>query len=870
MATSAKQFAALPDEVKELIGPHLAEDQQTLDAISIALREKRDEAVTARKSSGIEDTWRQCEEAYAGIDDANRHEFANHRWSKPPSPDGPVTTTRAQQPGDGEVKSTAFVMLTARYVDAAAAKIAEILIPVDDRSFSVTEMPKPHLIKAKGDLTHVHHDDGRPMWRPARKDETVAPTPTGPAASAGGAPPPAPATPVAAPAPGGAVLAGAGAVAPQGGAQPPGAQPAAQAPPGHVPVTVKDFAEEAIELEREKAKRAEKQIYDWQVTSQYPAEIRKVIADQARCGVGVLKAPFAEATKAIAILKAPDGGIEVQIEDRIIPGARWVDFWNIYPDPSCGENIHRGEYIWEHDWLSERQVRELKKSPGYITKQIDRVIMEGPLKVANGEKRTEGSDVVEEHKNRYETWYYYGVLSRDEVAQIWTAAGKKMTNADVAESKMQVYVIVTMIGQHVVRCTINPLDSGKFPYHSVPWQRRPGHWAGRGVAEQIRMPQASVNAATRAMFNNAGVSGGIQIIIDQGTISPADGNWAITPNKIWYKMAGEGADDVRQSFTSIEIPNVTEQMMEIIKYGMQLGEESTSIPLVTQGQARETTPDTLGATNLQDSNANQLVRAIGNTWDDYLTDPVTNQYYEWYLLDPDVPNEDKGEFTINAHGSAALVERAIHDQFIAQIGPFVKDPAYGGNPKRWFKMLLKSKRIDPAEVCNTAEEQAKIDAQPPTQLPQVQVATINQDTQMKILAAKQPVEQQTIENEQRIAEAAQALEGKKVDAEDNRTVVEHGTKRYIADRDYDKALLQYATQHKITLDQARTELAKTAMTLKTQRDLNAQDNAVDLHKHHNPPREGRNIRPQRPHVGAKPPGQVPGRAGNGRAFEQAP
>jgi hypothetical protein len=28
---------------------------------------------------------------------------------------------------------------------------------------------------------------------------------------------------------------------------------------------------------------------------------------------------------------------------------------------------------------------------------------------------------------------------------------------------------------------MNPLDSGELPYHSVPWQRRAGHWAGVGV-----------------------------------------------------------------------------------------------------------------------------------------------------------------------------------------------------------------------------------------------------------------------------------------------------------------------------------------------------------------------------------------------------
>ena len=48
------------------------------------------------------------------------------------------------------------------------------------------------------------------------------------------------------------------------------------------------------------------------------------------------------------------------------------------------------------------------------------------------------------------------------------------------------------------------------------------------------------------------------------------------------------------------------------------------------------------------------------------------------------------------------------------------------------------------------------------------------------------------------------------------------------------------------------------MTLQTQRALNAEDNAADARRN----------RPERPERGAKPPAQTPGRAGNGRAFEQ--
>ena len=62
--------------------------------------------------------------------------------------------------------------------------------------------------------------------------------------------------------------------------------------------------------------------------------------------------------------------------------------------------------------------------------------------------------------------------------------------------------------------------------------------------------------------------------------------------------------------------------------------------------------------------------------------------------------------------------------------------------------------------------------------------------------------------------------------------------------------------------QAKAQLARTAMTLQAQRQLNAEDNAAEMHKAAQ--------RPARPPRGARPPVQVPGRAGNGRAFEQAP
>jgi hypothetical protein len=817
----------LPDDVREEIEPHMPANQEMLDSISTAIAERRNEAKAARSSSGIEQTWRECEEAYLGIDEANRQEYAGVRWSKPMDLQGPVTT--GQQPKGPNYKSTVFVPLTARYVDAGFAKVGEILLPPDDKAFSFSETPVPDLIKAKEDKSQVVHDGmgNVPLMRPLKPGETPPPPAPGPA--------PAP-TNAASLSP----LLSAG-VPQNPQAQPPQdlraglpGQPGA-AGPQMVPLTVSDLAEEAIEMARKKAEAAEKRIYDWMVESNYTAEMRKVIFDAARCGVGVLKGPFPKVKRGMAVQKAGPHGLEIQIEDKINPAYAWVDFWNIYPDPACGENIHDGDFIFERDHLSPRQVRELKDVPGYIAAQIDKVLVEGPttaLETNDGEGNGGNEPHAAQRKGRFQVWYYYGTLKRSELSCICSAADKPLSSDDVPEDQQQVYAIVTLINNTVVRAAINPLDSGKFPYHSVPWRRRGGHWAGIGVGEQLRTAQKMLNAATRAMLNNAGKSAGSQFIVDRAQIEPADGNWTITPDKIWNKKPDSPGQDVRQAFMSIDIPNTTAQLMTIINYAMQLAEESTSIPLITQGQSGPTTPDTLGATQIQNNNANQLLRSIGYAFDDYITEPVVRQSYEWLLLDPDVPDDEKGDFQINAHGSAALVERAIQDQTIAQMGPMVVNPAYGFDPKKWAAEFVKSKRMVPENFQYTPEEQAKLDSAPPPVAPVVQAAQIKAASDEKIAQGEQGIDQQ------------------KASAEATVDLHELAIRRELA-------LLDYANRRGMNLDAVKAELAQTAMKLQTQEKLNAVDTAADMHRHHNP--------------GAvtKPPVQVPGRAADGQQFSQA-
>lgn len=819
----------LPEEVQALLGEHEEKQASRLATLGQVISQKRGAAVNYRKSSGIEEVWLKAEEAYLGIDDSNRSGFASARWAKPTTTTGPVTASYAK-PGDGEVKSDAFVRLTSRYVDAGTAKLCEILLPIGEKAFSFGPTPVAELVSASKDNRQIFKN-GVPLTREPRPGE--------PAQLPGAASQP-PGVPA---------------------ASPPAAAPLA---PG-IPLTVKDLIEEANDLATVLAKKAERRVYDWMTESRFPGETRKVIFDAARIGTGVLKGPFPKKRVSRAVEKAL-GKTAVKIKVDFVPGYTWADVWNIYPDPACGENIHNGDHIFELDYFSPKQLRDLKGQPGYLSSAIDQVIEEGPKKSSGNESRKPGEQLEE---NRFPIWYFYGTVTKEDLL----AAGAIGVDEKSADAQ---YAIVTMVNETVIRATLNPLDSGEFPYHAVPWQRRAGYWAGVGVGEQLELPQRAINAATRGMFNNAGKSAGGITVMDRDAVTPADGSWVMTPDKIFLRSSESIVDDVRKAFVFFQIPNVTPQMMTIIEYCLRLAEESTSIPLVTQGQSGKTTPETFGATQLQNNNANQLLRSIGYAFDDYITEPVVRQSYEMLLLDPDVPDDEKGDWQIDAHGSIALVERAIQEQTVQNMGQFVKDSAFGVNPKKWFAEYARGNHLNPKSFQYTEEEQAKIAAQPPPPAPAVQVAQIRSaDMKAKLQSDQQLAElSATLEREGMQAEGSLktslAATKRQVDemrikrdtdrdveyvrAETQRSANEHTARMAELEIKRELAILEYATQEKVSLGKVKADLAKETMRLTVQKELAGVAGAVDLQKE--------NIK-QVATAGVEPPGKAP----DGAAFQ---
>ena len=537
-----------------------AERLARVDAFGQSLARTRAEAISARGASGIETIWREDEEFYEGVDGMNRGEHPDTWRAKPPG----QTTGMSDK---DNTRSAVFPNITGPFCDAASARIADMLLPTDDRSWALKPTPVPELVdisqgKMPTDMVRqaVAENNQDPRMAMAQMD------------------------------------------------------------------AAKEEAERIVEEANAKARKAEKRIEDWHVHCQWHAQVRLVIEDAARIGTAVLKGPVPMLNKTVAMRQPEelgDGVSVLQVVEEIKPGSKWIDPWNFYPDGSCRENIHNGAYTWERDYLTQKQLRELIGQPGYIREQIEQVLKEGPQSITGEYKETPDPVTDPSMKRQYQIWYFHGTAEREDLE----AAGCDCSG----ETDPHVAVLVTMVNNRVIRAAMNPLDNGEFPYDVFVWRRRAGHWTGSGVARQIRVAQKIVTAATRNLMDNAGIAAGPMIVFRQGVVRPADGVARIAPRKVWMiQEDADEVNDARTAIGTIKIDMMVAELMQIIQLGLRFAEDVTGLPMLLQGQMGRA-PDTVGGMQLLHNNASAVLRRLARLFDDRITEPHVRRYYAWLL-----------------------------------------------------------------------------------------------------------------------------------------------------------------------------------------------------------------------------------------------
>lgn len=786
----------LPESVVEALREaKQSEEDAYLDKIntltSVFLDDRR-EAIDGRQQSGIEDIWKYCEDAYIGIDKDNQHDFHANRWMKPMSPDGPL---QKGDKTDSQNKCSIYIPFTRRYVNAGVAKVQEILLAPDEKPFDAKPTPVPELLQQLNDHRQVEQDGTKLERDPTPKEMNPG---------SGGTP-----------------------EHPLPLMEAPDAD-TTQAPPK--PLTYSQLAAEQMQKAVEAAESAAKRIHDSMVECRFALHDRRCIQDGGRIGTGIIKGPIPEISRSVAAYKQTlESGEEVEVVDireRIVPSAKRVSPINFYPDPGCGEDIQDGRYTWERDDLSRSALQRLAKMPGYSRRAIAQVLKEKkPKRIVDTQQyRHMAQEAIDQLP--YEAWFFYATVTKAEYLLMQEDLNEP--DIDGLDELEDVFVQGTIVNDQIIQLVRQPNEkTGKFPYHIFNWLHREGFWAGIGIAEQGMPAQRVINGAVRRLIDNAGYSAGMQLFIDPDLVEPApvegeSNNYKMQAVKIWVKKSGAMVDDMRKAMHVVQFPNAQAQLSWIIEFGIRLFEETTNIPLVTQGWSGKTTPETLGGQELQDSNANQMLRDVAMNHDHGIIVPFVLQRYEWHLLDPNVPFSEKGDVKIQARGSTAMLDRYLQRQVYEKHMPMLVQGSrmFKVDPQKLLEEVWRGYRLNLQSIQYSDAEWKDLNNQPPPEDPQVTAAKVKAELEMK-----------------------------RLEMTHDYNMRELALRKEIAQFDYQAKLLQYSTQKEISLEQAKKDLAKTSMELATQKEL-------FFH--------GKGTAPEV----AEPPMEPVGRARDGHAYEQ--
>jgi hypothetical protein len=776
--------------------------EERLQAFGRTLSKQRDEWVRDRYSYGVDKRWIEDEDQYNNKDNIAK---AASQMMTSVEQGYPVTTQMAKPH-----RSTVFIGMTRQKTNAAEARVADILLPTDDRNWGITPTPNPYLMNMLKDERPA--TDAGPVGQQMGQQQGMAPPPGGMAPPPQGgmapsqptmAPPGIPAPPQPGMAPEAPTGLASMAMGPQG--------PQQVTDQAGQPMRMKDIAREVMNLAKKKAEAMQREIEDQLIECDYNGELRKMLHDAAVFGTGVIRGPIVTNRTRKAWQPYTDAQgqqvHQIEIVEELAPASFRVDPHNVWPDPACGENIHHGKGIYEREQITAKQIRELAKQPGFMKAQLRKVLEEGPKRSHTMEELRD-DDQRDVARDLYEMWTYWGEVEHDDLDAAGVDAGDK-------DELKSVSACVIIINSTVVKAFLNPLEGGDLPYDFYVWEKVANSVWGYGIPYLMRSQQKVLNAAWRQMMDNAGVSSGPQIVMKPNVIQPADKQWQLSSRKIWY--ATDDVDDVSKAFATFEFNSHQAELSGIIKMATELVDQETGVPTILQGE-KGAAPDTVGGMQMLMNSANVVLRRLVKQFDDMVTRPHIRRYYDYNML----YNEDeevKGDFSINARGSSALLIRDIQNQAFLNLLAAGANPIYGMylDTEKLFRKALQAQHIDPTDVFKSEEEieqikeqQKAMANQPPPPDPRIEAANLRAQTDLQ--RAQMQNEGDMAEIQARQVKMQQEAEIKMAELELTREI----------------EMLKMSNAQNLSLEKIKAQLADTAIKERGRKELFAAEQDLKM------------------------------------------
>jgi hypothetical protein len=432
----------------------------------------------------------------------------------------------------------------------------------------------------------------------------------------------------------------------------------------------KQQAEAMVAEAKKRAEAMEREIDDQLRESSYNIRCRDAIHDGCVLGTGIMKGPVTSQRPQRKWGKAEDGPMAgthvLAIVEDPRPEYRRVDPWAFFPDMSA-RTMDEAQFTFERHLFTAKDMKRLAQLPSFNSDAIRSVLKEAsrenlPDYITQLRAITGAGDKAND--GRYIVWEYHGPLEREDVETLCNCMGRDDLQDVEVDDLQEVLVQVWFCQGKVIKFSPAFLDSGDSLYSVWNFEKDDAGIFGFGVPYLMRDSQAAINGAWRIMMDNTGLSAGPQIVVNKGAITPADNDYTLRRNKVWFN--NDPSMPAQNAFYAFQIDSRQAELANIIALARQFADDETNLPLVAQGESASHQTQTAQGMSILQNAANVVFRRAVKNWDDDLTIPTIRRAYDWNMQFND--NEDiKGDMEVDARGSSVLLVREIQAQNLMAI-----------------------------------------------------------------------------------------------------------------------------------------------------------------------------------------------------------
>lgn len=418
--------------------------------------------------------------------------------------------------------------------------------------------------------------------------------------------------------------------------------------------------EQALSAIREEARnRADKmadKMEDQLLEGGFLKALDEFINDLTTFPAAILKGPVIRVRQRLTW--GPSG--EPVVNTKLVKEWERVDPFKIYPSPGASD-VDDGDLIEKHR-LSRKDLQALKGVEGYDSAAIDMVLRDfgaGGLNMwlfDNSEQdQAEGKSATMLMANPdglIDSLQYWGSVQ----GQLLLDWG--MSKDQVPRPTEEYEVEAWLIGPYVIKAVLNPDPLSRRPYYKASYEEVPGCFWGMSVADLVRDPQDIVNAAARAMINNAALSSGPQVGLLVDRLAPGENLTQLSPWRIWQMRSDPLNGGSYQPPIEFFQPqsNVAELMNLFDKYSL-IADEYSGIPRYMTGDAKAGGAGrTASGLSMLMTNAGKSIRSVISNIDKGVLEPVLMRLY-YYNMRYETDADLKGDVCIVARGATALIAK---------------------------------------------------------------------------------------------------------------------------------------------------------------------------------------------------------------------